>query len=103
VNNKNNQFSELIYYSGVMLKEAEGGNWHKVISVEKQRNNLLKELFLQPFTQKEKNENKENILQVLDINKKLEAISSNARDEIRSQAGSINKGRQALDMYAQHT
>jgi hypothetical protein len=85
-----------------MLKEAEAGNWETVFAVEKQRSNTLKECFLPPFTNNDKDENNEKILQILNINKKLEAITSKARDDIRNQAGSINKARHAADMYAQN-
>ena len=41
-------------------------------------------------------------MQILNINNKLEAITSKARDDIRNQAGSISKGRHAVDMYVQN-
>lgn len=89
--------------SELMLTEAKAGNWEKVIAVEKQRGKILEKIFSRPLEKSEKQLISEKTLQILEINKKLEAISSKARDEIRSQAGSINKGRHALDMYAQHT
>ena len=97
------QFSDVIEYSQAMLTEAEAGNWENVFAVEKQRSNTLKELFSYPFTKNEKDENNEKILQILNLNKMLEAITSKARDDIRNQAGSINKGRHAVNMYAQNT
>lgn len=102
MNGKAKQLLDVIECSEIMLKEAKAGNWENVFSVEKQRNNALKETFSLLFTQKDKDENNEKILQILSINKKLEAITANARDEIRKQAGSINKGRRAVGMYAQY-
>lgn len=81
------QFSDVIEYSQTMLKEAEAGNWDNVFAVEKQRSNTLKELFSPPFTKNDKEENNEKILQILNINNKLEVITSKARDDIRNQAG----------------
>ena len=81
------QFSDVIEYSQTMLKEAEAGNWDNVFAVEKQRSNTLKELFSPPFTKSDKEENNKKILQILNINNKLEAITSKARDDIRNQAG----------------
>ena len=102
MNDKNKQFSDVIEYSQAMLKEAEEGNWKNVFTIEKQRSDTLKECFSPPFTKNDKDENREKILQILNINKKLEVITSKARDEIRNQAGSINKGRHAVNMYAQN-
>jgi type IV secretory pathway VirD2 relaxase len=81
------QFSDVIEFSQAMLKEAEAGNWENVFAVEKQRSNTLKELFSPPFTNNDKAENNDKILQILSINKKLEVITSKARDDIRNQAG----------------
>ena len=102
MNDKYKQFSDVIEYSETMLKQAEAGNWKDVFKVEKQRSNALKELFSPPLTNNNKDENNERILQILNINKKLEAITSKARDDLRNQAGSISKGRHAVDMYAQN-
>ena len=102
MNNKYKQFSDVIEYSQTMLKEAEAGNWENVFTVEKQRSTTLKECFSPPFTKNDKDEINKKILQILKINNKLEAITSKARDDIRNQAGSVNKGRQAVGMYAQN-
>ena len=99
---KNKQLTDVIEYSETMLEEAEAGNWETVFTVERQRSQILKECFSPPFTKNDKDENNEKILQILNINKKLEAITSKARDDIRNQAGSINKGRHAVGMYAQN-
>ncbi len=99
---KSRQLLDVIEYSKTMLKEAELSNWENVASVETIRSNTLKKLFLLPFTETEKEKNNEKILQILNINKRLEATAIKARDEIRKQAGSINKGRHAVGMYAQN-
>ena len=103
MNDKYKQFSDVIEYSETMLKEAKAGNWEDVFKVEKQRSHILKELFSPPFTKNDKDESNEKILQILNINKKLEALTTKARDDIRNRAGSINKGRHAVNMYAQNT
>ena len=103
MNDKDKQFLDVIQYSQTMLEEAEAGNWETVFTVEKQRSRILKECFSPPFTKNDKDEINKKILQILNINNKLEAITSKARDDIRNQAGSINKGRHAVGMYAQNT
>ena len=100
---KYKQLTDVIEYSETMLKEAKAGNWKNVFKVEKQRSNALKKLFSLPFTKNDKDESNEKILQILNINKKLEALTTKARDNIRNQAGSINKARQAVNRYAQNT
>ena len=103
MNDKYKQFSDVIEYSETMLKEAEAGNWNEVFTLETQRSHTLKVCFSHSFTKEDKDANNEIILQILNINKKLEAITSKARDDIKNQAGSINKGRHAVNMYAQNT
>lgn len=93
---------DVIEYSESMLKEAEAGNWEKVIAMEKKRDDRLKKIFSLAFSNSEKERNNEIILQILSINKQLESITSKARDTRRDQAGAISKGRQAVGIYAQH-
>ncbi len=100
---KYKQLTDVIEYSETMLKEAKAGNWKNVFKVEKQRSNALKVIFSPPFTKNDKDESNEKILQILNINKKLEALTAKARDDIRNQTGSLNKGRHAVNMYAQNT
>jgi hypothetical protein len=100
---KYKQLTNVIEYSETMLNEAKSGNWENVFKIEKQRSNALKELFSSPFTKDDKDDNNEKILQILNINKKLESLTTKARDDIRNQAGSINKSRHAVNMYAQNT
>ena len=100
---KYKQLTDVIEYSETMLKEAKAGNWKAVFKVEKQRSHILKELFSPPLTKNDKDENNEKILQILNINKKLEVLTAKARDDIKNRAGSISKGLHAVDMYAQNT
>jgi hypothetical protein len=100
---KYKQLTNVIEYSETMLNEAKSGNWENVFKIEKQRSNALKELFSSPFTKDDKDDNNEKILQILNINKKLESLTTKARDDIRNKAGSTNKSRHAVNMYAQNT
>ena len=102
MSDKYKQFSDVIEYSQTMLKEAEAGNWENVFSVEKRRSQTLKKLFSPGFTEKDKDKNNAKILQILQINNKLEAITSRAREDIKKQVGSVNKGHHAVTMYAQN-
>ncbi|HHJ35457.1 MAG TPA: flagellar protein FliT [Gammaproteobacteria bacterium] len=102
MNQKHSKLTEVIEYSETMLREAESGNWKNVFTIEEQRSELIKEIYSQPSTTNERLNNNRQIMQILVLNKKIEAITSRARDNVRDQAGSINKGRQAVEVYAQN-
>ncbi len=99
---KSKELTDVFECSESMLSEAKLSNWENVIAIEKQRSDMLKKIFSLPFTKIEKEQNNEIILQILTINKELEAITAKVRDKIRDQAGSINKGRHAVGVYAQN-
>lgn len=103
MNYKTKELMGIIELSESMIKDAEAGNWESVFAAESKRNNILKELFSHAFSKKDKEENNEIIQQVLVINKKLESAAAQARDTIKNEVSSINKGRHAVGMYAQNT
>ena len=103
MNYKTKELMDVIKLSEMMLKDAEVGNWESVFAAESKRNDILNELFSLPFSKKDKEENNEIIQQVLVINKKLESVTAQARDEIKKEFSSINKGRHAVGVYAQNT
>ena len=86
-------------YSETMLKNAEAGNWDKVIDIEVQRSELLEKLFSSTDNVDEMDD---KIRKIIDINKKLETITLNARESARTEISSINKGRHAVNVYAQN-
>ena len=103
MNYKHQQLKDVIEYSETMLREAESGNWENVYSTEEKRSKLIKRIYSNHSTQDERVNNNDQILQILVLNRKIEEITSRARDNTRKQAGEINKGRQVIDAYAQNT
>jgi hypothetical protein len=103
MNNKKKQLLNVIEYSETMLKEAETGNWEKVIDIEVQRNELLEKIFSSASSRNEIDDVDTKIHHILNINKKIESAAANARDNMRNDISSISKGRQAVDFYAQNT
>jgi len=102
VNYKHQQLNGVIDYSKSMLREAESENWENVFNIEEKRSELIKKIYSNPSTIDERENNNEQILEILVLNRRIEAITSKARDNVRNQAGSINKGRQVVSAYAQN-
>ena len=103
MNNKSKQLLNALEYSETMLKDAVVGNWGKVIKIETQRNELLKEVFSTPNVNDDMADIENKICKIIDINRKLEAVAANARDNAGNEITSINKGRQAVMQYTQFT
>jgi hypothetical protein len=103
MNRKNKQLLDVVEYSESMLKDAEAGNWDKVIDIEVQRNQLLENLFSSSSRHNEIDDIDSKIHQIININKKIESAAAQARDNIHKDITSISKGRQAVGLYAQNT
>jgi len=99
----NKQLQTAIECSETMLRDAEAGNWDKVFEIETRRSNLLKKLFSSPQQENNVEDIDNKIKEIIAINKKLEAITLKARDEAHNGIASINKGRRAVNLYAQNT
>ncbi|PCJ88932.1 MAG: hypothetical protein COA54_01515 [Thiotrichaceae bacterium] len=102
MNYKHQQLKGVIDYSQTMLQEAESGNWENVFNIEEKRSELIKKIYSNPSTTDERANNNEQILEILVLNRQIEAMTSKARDKARDQTESINKGRQVIDAYAQN-
>lgn len=102
MNDKTKQLLNVVECSETMLKDAEAGNWDKVIDIEVKRSELLEQLFSSPCQDNNIEEMDDKIRQIIDINKKLESITINARDNVRNDIAVINKGHHAVNMYAQN-
>lgn len=102
MNTKNKQLQSVVEYSETMLKDAQAGNWDSVISIEAQRGELLDQLF---SGSRENNivEMDAEIRKIININKKLEAITLNAREDARNEMSSVNKGRRVVNLYAENS
>lgn len=102
MSNKITQLQNAVDYSQNMLTNASAGNWEEVMAIEIERNALLEKLFSTASHDNNIVEIDDKIRQIIDINKKLEVITLNARDDTRNQIMSINKGRHAVKAYAQN-
>ncbi len=96
------QLQNAINYSETMLKDAEAGNWENVFAIEAQRSVLLEKLFSGTARDNNVQDMDNKIRKIIAINKKLEAITLQARDSTRDDISSINKGRHAVSAYSQH-
>lgn len=103
MSNKNKQLQNAINCSETMLKDAEAGNWDSVIDIEVRRSELLEQLFSNPREENDIGEMDDKIRKIIDINRKLEAITLSAREDTRNDIASINKGRHAVSSYAQNS
>ena len=100
---KNKQLKDAISCSETMLKDAESGNWNRVMEIEVQRSELLEKLFSTSHQGNDVVEMDDKIRKIIGINKKLEEIAINAKDDSGKHIASINNGRRAVDVYMQHS
>ncbi len=100
---RNTQLQNAVKCSEIMLKNAEAGNWDKVFDIEAQRSDLLERLFSGSKQENSVEDIDDKIRKIIDINKKLEAITLEARDNTRNDIASISKGRHAINLYEQNT
>lgn len=102
MNAKTEQLEDAFEYTQRMLEDAEVGNWDKVIEMETGRRELLEKIFFSPYGNDIVADINNEIRKIIDINKKLEIITINMRNNIVNDITSINKGRQAVDHYKQN-
>ncbi len=100
---KNKRLKDAIHCSEVMLKDAKAGNWDRVRDIEAQRGELLEKLFATSHQGNDTVEMDHNIRKIIDINKRLEAIAIDVRDDSGQHIASMNNGRRAVDVYMQHS
>lgn len=100
---RKNQLQNAVKCSETMLKDAKAGNWEKVYEIEVQRSELLGKLFSSSNQEINVDDMDDKIRKIIAINKKLEEITVKARANVHSDIISINKGRQAVNLYAQNT
>ena len=100
---KNKQIDDAMDCTEIMLKDAEAGNWDRVMDIEIQRGELLEKLFSTPNQNDSVVDMDNKIRKIIDMNKKLEVIAINARADSGQHIASINNGRRAVNAYAQHS
>lgn len=97
----NEQMHELLEQNHNMLKDAQEGQWDKVIEAEVLRNTRMKNFYStsgvaeMPDIQKATKE-------LLSINREMEKLAIEAKQTTACEAQSINKGRNAINAYARN-
>ena len=95
------QLEDLLEHNQAMLKDAQQGQWDKVIEAEVLRNTLLKNMYSSNGI-----EDTPGIrlatMEMLSINQQLELLATAAKKTAATDALSINKGRNAVSAYSQH-
>ena len=94
--------SSLIEHSQAMLQHAEAGEWEAVARDEAVRRELIDAYFSEPSNVANEPEISSAIRELLQINDRLEQLTSNARDSVRSEVQTINTGRKAVSAYAEN-
>lgn len=100
---KSQQLLNALKCTELMLQDAKAGNWEKVMRYENKRSELLEQLFSGSAEDNSVAGMDQKIQKIIDLNTQLEAITREAREETRSSMASMSKGRQAVNMYAQHS
>jgi hypothetical protein len=84
------------------LENARKGNWEQVVRDEQQRRHIITDLFSSPLDAEEAERYRHTIEEVTRLNSELEQLTADARNRILSEAGSVGKGRRALNKYAEN-
>ena len=93
-----NQLVELVEYNRDMLKNAEAGNWDKVVEAEILRKKMFDAFYTTPGVESLP-EVDSATRELLQINKSLEELATSARNAITSEAVSTHKGQKAVNAY----
>lgn len=102
MDNKERELQYLVARSEAMLKHAEQGDWLKVMADEVERSEQIRHVFSADNGIEKNEDTDKQICKIISINKKLEAIASNAKDKRLNDLTSFGKGRDAVRMYEQH-
>ena len=96
---RSEDISALIEHSHAMLKHAEAGEWEAVVEDEAVRRELIDAFFSQPSNIANEPDISNVIKELLQINDRLEQLTSDARDRLKSEAQTISTGRKAVSAY----
>ena len=103
MDNIDRQLEYLISRSEEMLKQAEQGDWLKVMADEVERSEQIRSVFSAGNNVEKNEETDKQICKIININKKLEAIASSAKEKRLNDLTSFGKGREAVKLYGKHT
>ena len=89
----------LIEHSHAMLKHAEAGEWETVAEDEAIRRELIDAYFSKPSNLASEPDISGAIRELLQINDRLERLTMDARDSVRTEVQTISNGRKAVNAY----
>lgn len=99
VSNQAVKLSELLEHSHAMLERAEAGEWETVVSDEVIQRELIDALFSMTPSDTDEAVFRESLEEVLQINRKLETLAVQARDQVQGEVNTISAGRKAVQAY----
>ena len=95
------QLVELVEYNRDMLKNAEAGNWNKVIEAEILRNKMF-DAFYTTHGEENLPDVASATRELLQINTSLEELAASARKAVTNEAVSTYKGQKAVNAYTRN-
>ena len=97
----NSQLAELVEYSRDMLKDAEAGNWGKVIEAEILRKKMFEAFYNTPGVERLPNVARAT-RELLQINQSVQELAASARKSVTNEAVSAYKAQKAVDAYTKN-
>ena len=99
VPNHSTEMSDLIDHSRAMLRRAEAGEWDTVTRDEVIRRDMIDRYFSAPSNIANEPGINAAIQELLQINDRLEQLTTDARDRTKVEIGTISTGRKAVNAY----
>ena len=93
---------EVLTTSESMVEDAREGRWDNVARAEEKRRALLNRLFSNPVEIAGVPEINGIIEKIIFINKRLERLAIESREQTRMEMDKIRTGRKAVNSYSQH-
>ena len=103
IRNHSSEMTDLIDHSRVMLKHAEAGEWETVIRDEVVRRELIDRYFSRPSNIANEPGISTAIQELLQINDRLEQLTTDARNSAKAGIDTISTGRRAVSAYTGNT
>lgn len=95
------RLAELLQHNRSMLKNAEAGEWDKVMEEEIKRREMLNAFYSSTDVQLVPGVVSATRKMLL-LNQQIDELAESAKEEIKTEAVSINKGLRAVNAYTKH-
>ena len=99
VSNHSREMSDLIGHSRAMLRRAEAGEWDSVTRDEVIRRDMIDRYFSEPSNIANEPGISEAIRELLQINDRLEQLTTDARNSAKAEIDTVSTGRKAVNAY----